>query len=254
MWHSLAAFVLPLISLLVGISALYIDPNSGAHKKWIMIGLLFASAVGAAAGSLSDDRTKDQTMTILTNQSQSIANLSGKADSLSGKTDTILDVLKNHGFSPEATAVIGQSISADAARTKILSSVLNSGSDANITVAYYPKDVDGPVVINALKEGGFKVESRPGNSANAKLATNAIWIGDDVTVGQAKFVALTLTRAGVGIAVISRGFRNDSPRKKDWIEVGTDQSFVGSPSLTVEKISSLTEIPPNKSPKVEVGN
>jgi hypothetical protein len=100
------------------------------------------------------------------------------------------------------------------------------------------------VVINALKEGGFKIESRVGNPANANLATNAIWVGDSVSLEQAKFVTLTLVRAGVGIVSLRRGFKINDQAKKALIEVGTDRSLVGAPPLTVEQINALTAIPP----------
>lgn len=182
--------------------SLYIDPKQEPKKKWILLTLLLLSATGSILGSISDDRAKARS-------SQVILNMSSTIEAMSKKTEEIRDLLSqltNSGMNPETTHIIQQSISADAARAKYLATVQTNGSARNITIAYYPKNVDGPVVINALREGGFQVETRTGNPSNANLPTNAIWIGNAVSLEQAKVVVLTLIRAGVGIAAIQRGF------------------------------------------------
>jgi len=243
MWHFVSVFVLPLISFMSGLASLFIDAKTEPKKKWILIGLMLLSAAGSVAGNLSDDRAQQNSEKVRLNDSESIENLTEKVQGVSGKEDTILSSLQSFGFSAGTTSVITQAISADAARTAIKPLVLSSGSSGNVTVTYFPKNVDGPLVIDALKQGGFKVVEGRGNADNAAFATNAIWVGESVSLDQAKFVALTLLRAGVGIVAV-RGFKTKSAAekeaKKNLIEVGTDQALKGS-ALTVDQINGLTE-------------
>jgi hypothetical protein len=247
MVHVLSVFVLPLISLLAGIASLYIDPHANPRKKWLLVSLMALSAAGSVEGSYTDDRAKSDS-------EHKMAQLIDTAQSLSKKTDTILLRLPDLGLSQATAGIIRQSISADTARAAILPSVLKGEASSNVTVAYYPKGVDGPVVINALKEGGFRVETRQGNPANASLPTNAIWVGDSVTIEQAKFVSLTLVRAGVGIVSIRRGFRVNPESKNYLVEVGTDHSLIGSQPMTAEEISALTQIPTGRTSVDELTN
>src|SRR5579863_854619 len=106
---------------------------------------------------------------------------------------SILEAMSGSGLPQTTISLMEQSCSADVARAAILPS-LKTESTGHVTVTYYPKNVDGPLVINALKEGGFQFEK--GKEKN-QLATNAIWVGNSVTLDQTKFVALTLVRAGV---------------------------------------------------------
>jgi len=62
-------------------------------------------------------------------------------------------------------------------------------------VIYFPKDVDGPVVIEAIKGAGFDVEFR--RAFVSDTPTNMIWVGETVSLTDTKFVALTPVGAGV---------------------------------------------------------
>jgi hypothetical protein len=238
MWHIVTVFILPLISFASGLASLFIDPKTDANKKWILIVLMLLSAVGSASGNLKDDRAQQKSAATIQNDSESIARLTTLTEGIKGDTQALL---LRFGWSFASSSTVTQSISADAARSSIKPLVASSGASSSITIKYYPKDVDSYVVKNALKEGGFKqVILGTGNAANANAATNAIWVGDSVSLDQAKFVALTLVRAGVGIVLI-RGFRDNTKTKADLIEIGTDQSLKGAP-LTVEQITGLTQI------------
>jgi len=234
MWHS-AAIVLPVLSLLAGFASLYINPDKEPKKKWILVLILLLTTIASSADSVSGEKEKVESSKVIQNQSDSIK-------TLLSKTDTILERLKASGNTVVATQV-ERSLSADSARGQVLSQVQGQGNDGKTTIAYYPKDVDGPAVIKALREGGFQVETRTSNPGNSARATNAIWVGDSVSVEQAKFVALTLVRAGVNIVAIRRGFDNNPGAKKYLIEVGTDAALDGKTPLTVEQISALTVLP-----------
>lgn len=243
MFHILSLFVLPIISLLAGIASLYIDPKTQPKKKWILVALMMLSAAGAVIGSYSDGQAKIAADIQQQQLSETVLNLSKTADSTNSMTCVLVANLAKQGLAQDTVNLIQRSCSANVARAALLPAV-RSGPARNITVTYYPKNVDGPVVINALKEGGFQVETRTGNPLNAAFPTNAIWVGDSVTVDQAKFVALTLVRAGVGIVSIRRGFQINPQAKKSLIEIGVDQSLLKSPPMTVDEINLLTAISP----------
>lgn len=242
MFHILSVFVLPLISLLAGVASIYIDPKTQPQKKWILVALMLLSAAGAVVGGYNDDQTKSVEDKKQEELLDTVHNLSKTTNSTESMTCVLVENLSKTGLPPAMASLIQQSCSAEAARAAILPTV-KSEATGNVTVAYYPKNVDGPVVINALKEGGFKVETRAGNPANGSLPTNAIWIGDSVTVEQAKFVALTLVRAGVAIESIRRGFRESSAANKSLIEIGVDQSLLTLRPMTVDQINALKVIP-----------
>ncbi len=107
----------------------------------------------------------------------------------------------------------------------------------NITIDYYPKNVDRRIVNDALKELGFEI--REGKPTLPNVPTNAIWLGEDVPIEAVKLVAYTLIRAGIEIKII-RPFAPPPYRKRDRIEVGSDIQFVDRPPLTVEQIRSAT--------------
>ena len=252
MWHAASVFALPFVSLLAGLASLYIDPEREPGKKWILVALLLLSSIGSFTGSLSDDREKESNRETMLNQSESVRSLLAKQDAMA-KTQTAMSstqndmaqnvsvLLSHFGLDPATHNTLNRILSADTARATVLPAVLSSGASRGITITYYPKNVDGPVVIDALKQGGFRVESGTGNAHNAALATNAIWVGDSVTVEQARFVALTLIRAGINIAAIRR-FRSGSGPKASRIEVGTDAALANAPPLTVNQINALTDI------------
>lgn len=87
------------------------------------------------------------------------------------------------------------------------------------------------------------MQTARGKDINEDLPTNRIWVGDSIFLEDAKFVALTLTRAGVGIAAISR-FCDGSGEKANWIEIGTDHKLINSRPLTVEDIQNQPQIAP----------
>jgi len=77
-----------------------------------------------------------------------------------------------------------------------------------------------------------------GKEANKDLPTNVIRVGDSVSLDDAKFVALTLLRAGLDLKSIRR-FQEGGGTKANLIEVGTDHSLLNSPSLSVSDVQNL---------------
>jgi hypothetical protein len=173
---------------------------------------------------------------IALNQSQALSKIRGT-------TEDILAKLSSFGWTGATLAEVTRSVSADNARKSLLPQLQNDKALGQVTILYFPKQVDGPVVVNALREGGFSVRTGTGKDVNKDLPTNAIWVGDSVSSNDTKFVALTLVRAGVGIKSIRR-FREGSGPKANLIEVGTDHNILNSPPLTVEEIQNLPPLLP----------
>ncbi len=110
-----------------------------------------------------------------------------------------------------------------------------------VTVQYFPKDVDENKVESALMELGFTLDKR--RAPLPGVPTNAIWYGTPVSVDDAKLVALTLVRAGVQIKAI-RPFADYSPRRDaPLIQVGGDVALINAPPLSVDGIRKTPSAP-----------
>lgn len=135
-------------------------------------------------------------------------------------------------LNPETAKIddIEESIKANEYRNIL--SELDSVKQKDITVQYFPKNVDGDKVIKAIEELGYKVEI--GNTQIRDVETNAIWFGSNVKTDDVKLVALTLVRAGVKIKVI-RPFRS-SGQRNNLIQIGADALYENKNSLTVNEI------------------
>jgi hypothetical protein len=245
--------VLPLVSLLSGLISLYIDPKEDRAKAWMIVAVLLISAVFTGVSGSLDDHAAEKNATEAKDQIGQLTEISlnqsrqlGKVQSVVGSVQTgVLALLRERGLSSEAIEritpeQIQQSDLADTARTQVLPAQLASATAKGLVVQYYPKDFDGEVVRQALSAGGFKFKA--GKSKNS-LATNAMWVGDSVSVDNIKFVALTLIRAGVQLRSIRR-FKDGGGEKSNLIEVGADPATTEEPVVTVERIQGLTQLPP----------
>jgi cell division protein FtsB len=133
--------------------------------------------------------------------------------------------------------LVQQSFEADAAR-KEGASPSDTSRRSEITIQFFPKDVDKDKVTAALHELGFKLDQRSAKVPD--VATNAIWFGTDVNPEDAKLVAYTLMRAGIQIKSFERfndssGGYNGVP-KTSLIQVGANRALVNDRSLTVDEI------------------
>lgn len=238
MLHNL---ILPLITLTTGILSLYIDPKRDKGKAWMIVFVLMLSAAATGMAGLLDDRDKDHEKTI-----QQMQNDILQAD-LKWQKKMFVLVAQRWGIADPDTAVsdqatIQKSIDADEARSQILKRIreTETRTSGNIPlIEYFPKDVDDAIVTAALKDSGF--EFRKGNSATV-LPTNAIWVGDSVTLDDTKFVALTLIRAGVKLREIRR-FQSPTTANSRKIQIGANKAWVDVPVLTVGNVLNMAEPP-----------
>jgi len=137
---------------------------------------------------------------------------------------------------------------ADKAIKSLLPTAIDGNKRQQISVNFYPKSVDRinfNDLSTSLSNAGFKVNQLSSGGKNPDLETNAIWAADDVSVEQAKFVALLLMQGGVQVRALRR-FRSDAggaSRKPSTIEIGTDVAFLKVPPLTVQQVIDLNDIP-----------
>ncbi len=131
------------------------------------------------------------------------------------------------GLPPEA---IRRTIEANSARRKEASRS-SAVARSQVTVDVFSRDLDRDVVAESLRELGFAVDLKPPNPRIPEgVATDAIWLGEDISTSDVKLVAYTLIRAGVTIKTI-RPFGRPPFRKRNRIEVGSDMEFLNSPPL-----------------------
>jgi hypothetical protein len=223
--------ILPSISLASGILSLQIDPKS--NKKWLLIAIMVLSATGSVASSMKDNKDKATQNQII----DSINKLSGKIAATTNRTDiTVTNISALLSGFGNSQAV--QALQADSVLQTLTAKVKDANRKSSPPlITYYPKDVDGPRVVQALESGGFQVAQGIGNLNNSTLPTNAVWGGAPVGIEQAKFVALTLVRAGVGIRYIGR--IEGASSGKNVIQVGASAQHQSGPLLTVDQIKQL---------------
>lgn len=146
-----------------------------------------------------------------------------------------LGISKNHKTTSEE---YNSSIKASTEINNIVSKGgVNIGS--NVTITFFPKDVDKEIVEKALRNLGFKVEQ--GTTLN-QFATNSIWYGKNVSVKQIQSVALTLVKAGVQLKQISPLRKNSN--KTNIIQVGTEsmKEIILRKSITVDDIMKISSL------------
>lgn len=230
-----SSLVLPLISLLVGVLSLFTDVGQprGRRVAVVLVGLLMIACGFQVRESFENQQQSNW-------QKEQITNLSIALRSFEDKTATSLEeikvLLKLFGSVKENPSLddAKQSLRADLLRTRRTQAAGSAGSSSRqqVTVRYFPKDVDRRIVEAALRELGFNLTRGQANLPD--LPTNAIWFGDDVSIEDVKLVAYTLIRAGVEIKAI-RPFRNPDGKSRQ-IQVGSDEDYLSREPLSVEEI------------------
>jgi hypothetical protein len=269
MWTICSLVILPLLSLIGGILGLNSDPKERARNKWILAVLLF-SALASIALAISDHqadatqkKSDDENISYL---KQSLTQVLGNTQEIKGSTEDIkallarvlsgfgvaqgrVESIQKNGLSSSADVKLVQAgIAGDDLIKTLLAPVQTENQKQQTTVVYYAKDVDpgsvnGPPLISSLLQAGFKPVQTTQGRKNPDLSTNAIWVGQDVPIEQAKIVAYTLMRAGVEIRAI-RPF-SGTGRNPHEIEIGADAAIVRRPPLTYDQIQAMQALSRN---------
>ncbi|MBC6481788.1 MAG: hypothetical protein GDA56_32530 [Hormoscilla sp. GM7CHS1pb] len=150
--------------------------------------------------------------------------------------EEIMSILKSFGSTNENPSIdsVKESLKADIVRDKLIKSTDNSSRE-NITVQYFPKNVDRRIVEDALRELNFNYIT---GESELSISTNAIWFGNDVPIEDVKLVAYTLIRAGVEIKAIRPFPSTSSNRDRLIIQVGSDAEYQSREPLSVDEIQA----------------
>ncbi len=235
--------LLPFFTMVMGVLNLFIDPKNAKQRKWVyvIISLMVASFVfqvvldarNAKASAESHDRLLEEVLVI-----QREAQLTPQR---------VVDLIR-WGVPPEKLlelplARIEEVEAAGSALRSVEKVILESG--ARTRVQYFRKDVDENRVSRALKEFGLEANAAEyqvveGRSALKDIPTNALWAGENVTLEQARNIALILVRAGVELKFIGR-FDQPSGAKANLVQIGSWTELLEKPALRVDQIVSLKE-------------
>lgn len=240
---NLENFVMPILSMVVGVISLFTDPNNRS-RRWLF-GLLIVALVSTSTLEIFFRNKSDaQAEEDLKWSRDRIRELIKLVENVRAKTEQgfsdLTDVLSTFGWQRERIQnanVIDVQESLQAEKERQLAAAKTAPSQRkNITIQYFPKDVDREKVEAALQELGFRLVA--GRTRVSNVQTNAIWFGKDVPVADVKLVAYTLMRAGVKIKII-RPFARNAGRDRV-IQVGSDGNFINASPLTVQELRNKT--------------
>lgn len=234
-----AEFVMPVVQMFCGIVSVFVDSKKPGNR-WIAILILLTIAGLTLGFNVKSARAKERASA---EQAAALAAKDAENKQQNAQIVQMLSTLmQQFGSSPEAartasTATLQRSLDADRERRQLLVG-LKGATGQPLTIQYFPKDVDGNVVKAALTELNARVEIKV---ALRPEPTNAIWVGDEVTVDEAKAIALTLVRAGAGIKAVRR-FRVAGGAKSRLVQIGADSRILRQPDLTVNDIASMASL------------
>lgn len=245
---SLDAMVIPLLTLAVALISLFTSGDKLRNRP-VLYGLLVLNLGLCGFGLYSRftaTKSKQDDNKKIENLSLSLANVSGTLAAFKSETtesfEWLRNVLAGMGWSrnrPLDLKAAAASLVADKTRTE-LAARAPVASRRDVTIQYFPKDVDGDVVERSLRALGF--ELRRGSTQVPDVPTNALWFGSGVSLDDVKLAALTLMRAGVQLRAV-RLFRSPGGAHEHLIQIGADRAVTGRPVLTVEQVASATGFP-----------
>jgi len=238
-------FIMPMLSLVIGVISLFTDPKD-KRKRWLfrllIIGLVLASGLEIFFRSKSEAQAQSELQWSQDRIKQLISIVESFRRESKQSFSDITEMLSNFGWQKErltsaSVEDVQESFKAEQERQLIASNATRE-QRRNITIQYFPKDVDKEKVKTALRELGFQLQS--GRATLPGMQTNAIWFGNSVPIDAVKLVAYTLIRAGIKIRTI-QPFQEPGGRKAKLIQVGSYASYASAPVMTVEELRQKTE-------------
>jgi hypothetical protein len=232
---------LPLISFVSGFASLYIDPKTDKARAWIVVSVLFASALFTGIYGYEDGKTHDgEVKTARTD-----------AAAVRKSTDDQLELAKNaldiEKSDYETIKQLNASVAALVSRAHLpetegdKQSVSRQVPSANLPIIeYFAKAADGDAITKAARALGYGVVTMPGQHSGP---TNAVWVGDDIPLADTKSISLALTQHGVQLRAV-RLFRDGKGPKSRLIEIGRDEALANASILTADQIQNLKSLSP----------
>ena len=187
----------------------------------------------------------DAEHTALQTFSDTLGNINRQIIVSAASIDRMAKQLQNSGLPPAELAhpdaqIVARSVTA----TRYVRNIGRSGLSHNVEIIYFPKKVDGPKVIANLEQLGYTVKI--GQPALPGEATNAMWVGDAVSIADARAIGLTLMRAGVVFQSIKR-FCIPIAEHANTVELGTNYVAKDRPALTARELNELQPALPRDS-------
>jgi hypothetical protein len=230
---SFVVWVMPVVTLVSGLAGLFLDPKDAKKRRMAFAWLIIVMAITVYLNWLDSADHERQKLAA----ERDAKNASQQIGMLISKVSNIGDFLQHSGLSPKLQEQVKTSASAETSRAKLLPQ-LQSGA-SGITVQYFYKDEDHEVVRKTLQLPGYQVIETPGKLAQP---TNAIWVGDKVSINDVRYVALTLIRAGIGIKAIRYFVDPATPRKERLIQVGSSTRLADREPLTVDQVNAMSSL------------
>lgn len=182
--------LLPIIAFIIVIISLLIDTRQISGIKGlfnnklalILIILIFTNSTFMTVSSIQESK-----------ESKDAKNKIERIDARTSKIYEIVEAkLSSYGVNEPDKMSLSQIKEINSANDKLQYIIRNSinTSRKDIVVKYFQKDVEGNIVINALKELDFQLLKGKAKIPNGK--TNAIYYGNKVDSESIKLVALTL--------------------------------------------------------------
>ncbi len=233
--------IMPLVALVGGLISLFVD-SKDKGKRGLFVFVFIATALLTILFNVQESDKKDIELKNANKEKDETRRVLLNITEQTKEVPNLVLWLKKFGFT-EANAkvatpdIVNKAFDANALYNQYLKQFSQRlGSD--VTVEYFPKDVDGEKVFTAIRNAGLKVvEKRPVRDE----ATNSIWVGDEVPTDDWKLVSFVLLRAGVNLVSI-RPFRDGTGSKAKLIQVGADASLIGQVPLTSSQIATMPSL------------
>jgi hypothetical protein len=221
-----------LLTLLVGLISLFVDPKTDKKKAWWVVGaLVLASSITAGYGYYDSKDSKNNESKLI-DVSQGALDEAKKLEKSNASIETNLQTLMRRENIPVNEGDVGGGpVPQTSGATRAYAPIIE----------YFAKDAEADSVTKALRDSGMDVLKLPGQRPGP---TNSIWAGNSVTMDEVRPVALALLRAGVQLRSI-RHFSDGSGTKAHLIEIGSDRQMETAPVLTVEHLQNMTQVPPH---------
>jgi hypothetical protein len=242
---SLLSTILSGLQLVSGLAGVFVDPANKKHR-WIFITiLLFIFAATMASDYQDFVNQKDaaaRRQTEIEKRQREKENSERKIDSLLTLEQQMLTMIsqtiQQYGTTKAVVTdtEVQRTVFADA-RLRTLRRTA-APVRPEIRVEYFIKDVDRTIISQELRKLGFHAELK--NPVNP-FPTNAIWVGNNVTLDETRQLAYALIRAGVELRAIRR-FQNGGGAQANLIQVGADPAIRSYPVLTVAQVAALAHL------------
>jgi hypothetical protein len=244
----LALVILPILTVVFGITALFVNPEN-EHLNWtkpLLLSLIFLSASGNVLTSIKSqndasrlEREYQKNLDTLVKENKALR------DGVATTPDEIIELLLGYGYAQDrAVAATKQQIAQSKEADLLLSSEIETMSRQaflqrnRITVQYTRNFVDSSTINATLSELGFTVGARRPESADSG---NTIRFGSNVPARDVKLIAYGFIRSGIALSRIEAFPENTPAELNNQVYVVIRQADQETPGLTIARIRNATD-------------